>query len=106
MRKKLIVLGAAALMSVPAFAGTAFAAPGDNGNGVGGCISGTLYGNTSNPRPSGHGVLPSQSPGPWVNNDGFGLTVGEVHQAANDLAGPPAGNYTGRDVNEVICTFP
>jgi hypothetical protein len=28
-------------------------------------IASTLYGNTSNPRPDGHGVLPSLAPGPW-----------------------------------------
>jgi hypothetical protein len=49
-------------LSVPAAA-----APGDHGQGVGGCID-QLYGNATNPRPSGQGVLPSQSPGPWVNN--------------------------------------
>jgi hypothetical protein len=48
-------------------AGTAAAAPGDHGKGVGGCVD-QLYGNATNERPSGHGVLPSQSPGPWVNN--------------------------------------
>ncbi|HEX2176869.1 MAG TPA: hypothetical protein VHG70_13255 [Nocardioidaceae bacterium] len=49
-------------LSVPVMA-----APGDHGKGVGGCID-QLHGNATNPRPSGHGVLPSQSPGPWVNN--------------------------------------
>jgi hypothetical protein len=29
-----------------------------------------------------------------------------VQQGAHDLFGAPAGNYTGRDVNEAICTFP
>jgi hypothetical protein len=63
--KSAAVAGAAVLaMGVAA---PANAAPGDNGNGVGGCID-QLYGNATNPRPSGHGVLPSQSPGPWVNN--------------------------------------
>ena len=71
------------------FAGSAGAAPGDNGNGVGGCIAGTFYGNTTNPRPSGNGVVPSQSPGPFVNtgpnepprNDRTrGLSVGEGNQ--------------------------
>jgi hypothetical protein len=57
---------AAALLTLGT-AGTAVAAPGDHGKGVGGCID-QLYGNATNPRPSGHGVLPSQSPGPWVNN--------------------------------------
>lgn len=47
--------------------GAAQAAPGDQGQGRGGCIAGEFYGNTSNPRPGGNGVLPSQSPGPFVN---------------------------------------
>jgi hypothetical protein len=47
-------------------AGPAAAAPGDHGKGVGGCVD-QFHGNATNPRPSGHGVLPSQSPGPWVN---------------------------------------
>jgi hypothetical protein len=113
MRKKLITFGIAAALSVPAFAGSAHAAPGDNGNGVGGCISGTLYGNTSNPRPSGNGTLPSQSPGPSLNNPADpnnpikgGPSVGDVQKGAHTLLGPPAGNYTGRDVNDFICTFP
>lgn len=45
----------------------ASAAPGENGQGAGGCID-QLYGNATNERDSGHGVLPSQSPGPWKNN--------------------------------------
>ena len=74
--------------------GTAHAAPGDNGEGRGGCVSGTFYGNTSNPRPSGNGVLPSQSPGPWVNagpnepprNDRVrGLSIGEAIQLGHEL---------------------
>jgi hypothetical protein len=36
---------------------------------VGTTISGVIYGNTSNQRPSGHGVLPSLAPGPWVCGD-------------------------------------
>ena len=41
----------------------AFAAPGDNGNGVGGCISGDLYGNTSNDRPAVTERCPRSRPG-------------------------------------------
>src|SRR3954464_13081001 len=88
--------------------GPALAAPGDNGNGVGGCTSGVLYGNTSNPRPSGHGVPPSQAPGPSVNNPTDpdhpikgGLSVGDVQKAVHDALGAPAGAYTGRDVQEL-----
>lgn len=68
--RTLVKLGAISAGTVLAvgLAAPAMAAPGDHGNGVGGCIAGNLYGNTTNPRPSGHGVLPSQSPGPWVNN--------------------------------------
>ena len=91
MRTAFIVL-AASLTLAPA----AFAAPGDNGNGIGGCID-SLYGNNTNPRPSGNGTLPSQSPGPFVNT-GFnepprndrvrGLSVGDVNGLIKDAAGP------------------
>jgi hypothetical protein len=89
----------------------AFAAPGDHGNGVGGCISGNLYGNTSNPRPSGNGTLPSQSPGPSVNNPTDpshptpGPSMGDVQPGTHDLFGSPSGNYTGRDVAQAACNF-
>src|SRR3954447_25670218 len=74
------------------------AAPGDNGNGVGGCID-SLYGNATNPRPSGHGVLPSQSPGPFLNippapnepprNDRTrGPSVGDINGLIKDAVGP------------------
>lgn len=43
---------------------------------VGPTISGVIYGNTSNPRPIGNGVLPSLSPGPWKCAD------------SSDCAGP------------------
>ena len=36
---------------------------------VGSFIAGEIYGNTSNPRPSGNGVLPSLAPGPWACNN-------------------------------------
>ena len=118
MRQRMMrVLGAAVAAGALSvgLAGVAAAAPGDEGNGVGGCVAGNLYGNTTNPRPSGNGVLPSQSPGPFVNtgpnepprNDRVrGASAGDVHQGAHDLFGPPAGNYTGRQVNEAMCTFP
>ena len=51
---------------------------------VGPSISGDLYGNTSNPRPSGHGVLPSLSPGPW-------LCAGANCNAQPTEAGPSMG---------------
>jgi len=64
---KLGAISAGTVLAV-GLAAPAMAAPGDHGHGVGGCIAGDLYGNTTNARPGGHGVLPSQSPGPWVNN--------------------------------------
>jgi hypothetical protein len=39
-----------------------------DGTSLGDAIQGGFYGNAANPRPSGHGTLPSQSPGPSVNN--------------------------------------
>ena len=90
------LVGTAFAVAALALAGVAQAAPGDNGNGIGGCID-SLYGNATNPRPSGNGVLPSQSPGPFVNT-GFnepprndrvrGLSVGDVNGALRDLVGP------------------
>jgi hypothetical protein len=68
------------------------AAPGDHGNGVGGCID-QLYGNATNPRADGHGVLPSQSPGPWLNNPTdpanptWGPSMGALIQAYGFNAG-------------------
>lgn len=73
-------LAAATLLALGT-AGTAVAAPGDHGKGVGGCVD-QFHGNATNPRPDGHGVLPSQSPGPWVNvpedpdNPVWGLPLG------------------------------
>jgi hypothetical protein len=93
MKKRLAILAAVGML---ACSGTAFAAPGDNGKGVGGCID-SLYGNATNPRPSGNGVLPSQSPGPFLNT-GFndpprndrvrGPSVGDVNGLIKDAAGP------------------
>ena len=97
---------AAALMMVGASAGSAQAAPGDNGKGFGGCVQ-NFYGNTTNPRPSGHGVLPSQSPGPWVNvptdptNPTWGPSMGDVMQYATATLG-----INGQDAQAWICTFP
>src|SRR5688572_13751158 len=81
------------------------AAPGDNGSGNGGCID-NFYGNATNPRPSGNGVLPSQSPGPWVNNPTDpenpteGPSVGDVMQATTALG------LNGHETMDIICTFP
>lgn len=106
VRYTLGALVAAGTLSV-GLVGTAQAAPGDNGNGVGGCIAGTFYGNTSNPRPSGNGVLPSQSPGPFLNtgpnepprNDRTrGLSVGDANQLGGELLG-----LRGRALYDTIC---
>jgi hypothetical protein len=105
MKRKILTLLGGSVLTVALVAGPAAAAPGDNGNGVGGCTSGVLYGNTTNERPSGHGVLPSLAPGPRSVGGGF-LSMGDVQQGAHDLVGAPAGNYSGRDVLEVVCTFP
>jgi hypothetical protein len=90
-------IGIATVVSMLALSSAALAAPGDNGGGVGGCIQ-TLYGNTTNPRPSGNGVLPSQSPGPFLNippapnepprNDRTrGPSVGDVNGLIKEAAG-------------------
>ena len=79
MRTRL-VLAAGVLAAATASTLPAFAAPGDHGSGVGGCID-SLYGNATNPRDGGNGIIPSISPGPWVASTGdFGLTVGDINQ--------------------------
>jgi hypothetical protein len=96
------VVAAAAVMGT---ADMASAAPGDHGNGTGGCID-NFYGNATNPRPSGHGVLPSQSPGPFVNNPTdpenptTGPSVGDVMQYGHSIG------LTGSETHDLICTFP
>lgn len=107
MKTKLVALsfGAAIAMSsvLPALA-----APGDNGQGFGGCVD-NLYGNATNERPSGHGVLPSQSPGPFVNtvfnepprNDRTrGPSMGDAMSFLNGLG------VHGQDAQVLICLFP
>jgi len=100
--------GLAAIFAAFALAGVAQAAPGDNGKGQGGCID-NLYGNATNARPSGNGVVPSQSPGPFVNtgvnepprNDRTrGISVGDVMQAGTALG------FNGKEIQAFICTFP
>lgn len=79
----------------------ALAAPGDAGNGVGGCID-QLYGNATNARTSGNGVLPSQSPGPWLNNPAdpdnptWGPTLGSLIQVYDFNAG---------ELHDAACPF-
>lgn len=93
-------------MVVPVTVATA--APGDRGNGIGGCVD-FIYGNATNPRPDGNGVLPSQSPGPFVNT-GFnepprndrsrGASIGDINGALADIFGP------GFSIQEACRTLP
>lgn len=102
------MLTAVAMSSVVVLSSAAIAqaAPGDNDKGYGGCID-NFYGNATNARPGGHGVLPSQSPGPWVNNPTdpdnptWGFSVGAVMQV---LIGEL--EFTGAEAQAIICTFP
>jgi hypothetical protein len=105
------VSGIATIFAALTLTGVAQAAPGDNGNGVGGCID-FIYGNATNPRPSGHGVLPSQSPGPFVNT-GFnepprndrtrGGSIGDFNQAVR--AAPPELGL-GNNIPQACRTLP
>ena len=103
--KHLVTAVAASTVMLLSSAGMAGAAPGDNGQGAGGCID-NFYGNATNPRPTGNGVLPSQSPGPFVNNPTdptnptSGSSVGDVMKYFTDLG------YTGAEAQAFICTFP
>ena len=88
-------------------AGTALADPGttgppQNGSGdrVSDCIAGTFLGNTTNEREGGNGVIPSQSPGPFINtgpnepprNDRTrGASPGDIAQANREANGNNAG---------------
>jgi len=103
-----LMIGIISVAAVLGVSGIARAAPGDNGAGNGGCVD-NFYGNATNPRPSGNGVLPSQSPGPFVNTGENepprddrtrGLSVGDVMQLAHDAG------LNGQETMEIICTFP
>jgi hypothetical protein len=107
---KIVFATALAILMVSSalVSGLAHAAPGDSGEGVGGCVD-NLYGNATNPRPGENGVLPSQSPGPFVNagyNEpprddlSTGLSVGDVMQIGTD------GGLNGEETMELICLFP
>jgi hypothetical protein len=97
-----------ALLVTCGFSGAALSAPGDEGQGIGGCID-SLYGNATNPRPDGNGVLPSQSPGPWVNT-GFnepprndrerGPSVGNVNEFLRALG------FNVQEFCDEVETFP
>ena len=108
IRRGIGIIAIASSLGILGLGSAAHAAPGDNGNGVGGCVD-NLHGNASNPRPSGHGVLPSQSPGPFVNtgpnepprNDRVrGLSTGEAVQLLH------AAGFGGREAIEIFCLFP
>jgi hypothetical protein len=65
-------------------------------------IASEAYGNNSNPRPDGHGVLPSLAPGPWACGAGgcfdgaeAGGSVGEwIGQGNADFANGTLENKT------------
>ncbi len=105
---KKFMIGSAFALAMLLVVTPVFAAPGDEGSGNGGCVD-NFYGNATNERPSGNGVLPSQSPGPFVNT-GFndpprndrtsGLSVGDVMQITTGLG------LNGAETMDIICTFP
>lgn len=107
MKNIALAVAVAAVLSLSSglIAGVALAAPGDHGQGFGGCVD-NFYGNATNPRPSGHGVLPSQSPGPWVNNPTDpdnpipGPSMGDAMVFLHDLG------FVGQEAQTVVCTFP
>lgn len=77
------------------YGGTGSPTPGGEVSNLGGLISGGFYGNTSNAgispyaptKPNGHGVTPSESPGPqFMPNPipGTGSSVGDFIQACNN----------------------
>lgn len=61
------------------------------GTSLGDAIQGGFYGNAANPRPSEHGTLPSQSPGPSLNNP---------NDPDNPLPGSSWGTYKNRDTSD------
>lgn len=61
------------------------------GTSLGDAIQGGFFGNAANPRSSGHGTLPSQSPGPSVNNP---------NDPDNPLPGSSWGDYKNRDTTD------
>jgi hypothetical protein len=68
---------------------------------TGQCIAGTLYGNISNPRPDGPGVLPSLAPGPWACVYELGECQGDETDAGvsvGDIVGQGKSNFAnGKD---------
>lgn len=65
------------------------------GTSLGDAIQGGFYGNAANPTESGHGTLPSQSPGPSVNNP---------DDADNPLPGSSWGAYKNHDTTDDAAT--
>ena len=63
----------------------------NDGTSLGDAIQGGFYGNAANPTQSGHGTLPSQSPGPSVNNP---------TDPDNPLPGSSWGDYKNRDTTD------
>jgi hypothetical protein len=61
------------------------------GTSLGDAIQGGFYGNAANPTTSGHGTLPSQSPGPSVNNP---------NDPDNPLPGKSWGNYKNHNADD------
>jgi hypothetical protein len=61
------------------------------GTSLGDAIQGGFYGNAANPTESGHGTLPSQSPGPSLNNP---------NDPDNPLPGSSWGAYKNRNTTD------
>jgi hypothetical protein len=61
------------------------------GTSLGDAIQGGFYGNAANLRASGHGTLPSQSPGPSLNNP---------NDPDNPLPGSTWGQYKNRNTTD------
>lgn len=103
MRRSAIVL-VVLLLALGLVVPIAGAAPGDHGHGFGGCVD-ALHGNATNPRPSGHGVIPSQSPGPWVNNPldpdnpTWGFSMGDAQKLGRSFG------LNGRQTLEAGCSL-
>lgn len=103
--KRTVVAAALSAAMLAGVGSAAYAMPGEHGNGYGGCVN-NLYGNATNPRDGGNGVIPSQSPGPWLN-------TGENEPPRNDrLRGPSMGDLmklatgsglTGQEAFEIGC---
>jgi hypothetical protein len=56
-----------------------------------------LYGNATNPRPSGNGVTPSLAPGPWTCNDPLDCSLGATQGLSVGEAINPNASFANRD---------